>query len=466
MSPYPYSVPTRLLPRSFAPPASVFSSCTPSPRPFLASTRRILLRVYTYTPEGPDANGSGPVSSSSHHTPAVSPSHSPTSPHKPSRENGENDENDEAVIDNRDADTSPSEQTQHGKTKRASGSQRRPALPRLTSQSRAPPSDFGSEQDAQTSQQPDGVTDSSDQPPPHQNQSGPVHVRGSKEIPLHPRKESASTSTSTSTSKSRRHRDNVSPPPPATTERTEDVSPELTRHQTPTPAKPSPPSESKDEAAGDHQRDENGEPEGQNAPIQIPKVTPISSGLAIPPNLAELVEGLEGKYVDEFGNILDWDGQVLGRAAGDLPSMIGRPVSSTGEIMDEDGQVVGYVAENDVVQRPSTPPSPQPIQGMGNGLKVDHHGNILDASGNVVGHFDPDHLARQASGRRTGTGSRSRPRPSQEARGRSRPRPTAAPSPSEIYLDVKSTNDGVQLIIKIPTVFNGGENPNIHIGMR
>lgn len=368
-----------------------------------------------------------------------------------------NDENDGK--DGNDKDPRPIQECQPNETRHSLENQTRPVLPRLTSKSRAPPSDLGSEQDTQNSQQPDRVTDSPGQPPRHH--SGPIHLRGSKEIPLHTEKESASTSSPPG--------NNVSPGP-ATTACTEDASPESTRRQTLTPAKLS--SKSKEDGEESEMEDSKGEAgEGQNPPIQIPKVTPLSSGLTIPPDLAKLAQGLEGKYVDEFGNILDWDGQVLGRAAGDLPSMIGRPVSSTGEILDEDGQVAGYVAENDVARRPSSPPSPQPIQGMGNGLRVDHHGNILDAGGNIVGHFNPEHLARQAGndqgageGAGAASGRRSRAGPSQETRSRSRSRPTAAPSPSEIYLDVKSTNDGVQLIIKIPTVFNGGTSPNIHIG--
>jgi hypothetical protein len=34
------------------------------------------------------------------------------------------------------------------------------------------------------------------------------------------------------------------------------------------------------------------------------------------------------------------------------------------------------------------------------------------------------------------------------------PKPPGAPRPDELFLDVKSTYDGIQLIIKIPTVFN------------
>ncbi|KAM0270838.1 hypothetical protein ACHAQH_009318 [Verticillium albo-atrum] len=199
----------------------------------------------------------------------------------------------------------------------------------------------------------------------------------------------------------------------------------------------------------------------ENPTIQIPKVTPLASGLTLPPNLAELAENLEDKYVDEFGNILEWDGRVLGRVEGDLPSMIGRPVSATGEIISQDGLVVGYVAENDTIA--PRPPSPKPIQGMGEGMKVDHMGNILNKHNKIVGHFNaeelvdaPEPIRRARSGGGGGGGGCKC--------GHDRPRPTAAPSPSEIYLDVKSTNDGVQLIIKIPTVFNGGGTPNIHIG--
>lgn len=209
------------------------------------------------------------------------------------------------------------------------------------------------------------------------------------------------------------------------------------------------------------------EEDGQNPTIQIPKVTPLASGLKLPPNLAELAEGLEDKYVDEFGNILDWDGEVLGRVEGDLPLMIGRPVSATGEVMTEEGEVVGYVVENDALEPP--PPPPQPIHGMGEGLKVDHLGNIINADNKVVGHFNSEMLGKDVE---IG-GPRPKGKPDGPHRGPHNcscgggpplgPKPTAAPSPSEIYLDVKSTNDGVQLIIKIPTVFNGGNGQNIHI---
>ncbi|CAM1510611.1 Fc.00g009460.m01.CDS01 [Cosmosporella sp. VM-42] len=166
--------------------------------------------------------------------------------------------------------------------------------------------------------------------------------------------------------------------------------------------------------------------------IEIPKITPLSG-----PSPAELARGLEGKFVDEFGNILDWDGTVLGRVDGDLPSMVGRPVSDSGEILDTDGEVVGHVSEN--YSRPSL----KPLSGT---LKVDDEGNIYDDQGNIVGkiHGPPGNH----------DGSKN---PSGQSGGQQNaPKPPAAPRPDELYLDVKSTFDGIQLIIKIPTVFNRG----------
>ncbi|KAI9167877.1 hypothetical protein HJFPF1_04018 [Paramyrothecium foliicola] len=180
---------------------------------------------------------------------------------------------------------------------------------------------------------------------------------------------------------------------------TRDASPKPPRQPSPKPASDAPPK--------------------QNSEIKIPKITPVGSSGETPQALAQ---GLEGKYVDEFGNILDWDGTVLGRVEGDLPSMVGRPVSESGEILDEEGEVAGHVSEN--YARP-------PLKPLENGLKVDDAGNIYGEDGKVVGKLNKD-----------------------SPDSRNDPKPTPAPSPSDIFLDVKSTHDGIQLIIRIPTVFN------------
>ncbi|EXF79390.1 hypothetical protein CFIO01_11574 [Colletotrichum fioriniae PJ7] len=319
----------------------------------------------------------------------------------------------------------------------------RPPLPRLNSQSRAAssPAPF---HETTPPQHPHRQVSYTSTPQPEQG--GPVHLQGSREIPIPMRPSSTQYQTGPEAST------------PPTTETTDNGT---------------------DEGSQDAKSSSQGttpKPQEKNAPIAIPKVTPLSSDLRLPPNLAELAQGLDGKYVDEFGNILDWNGQVLGRVEGDLPSMIGRPVSVTGEIFSEDGEVVGYVAENDTI--PPTPPSPRPIEGMGDGLKVDHMGNILDKNNNVVGHFDGAPLAKsvQQTGQTSSSGQSNGPRPGYmpdthtscpQCTAHRQSKPSAdTPSPSEIFMDVKSTNDGIQLIIKIPTVFHGGGNPNIHIGTR
>lgn len=174
----------------------------------------------------------------------------------------------------------------------------------------------------------------------------------------------------------------------------------------------------------------------KNPDIKIPSIHPIEHG----ESLASRAEGLVGKFVDEFGNILDWDGTVLGSVEGDLPSMVGRPVSDTGEILDSAGEVVGYVSEN------HTKPTLRDLEG---GLKIDADGNIYNKKGEVVGKMNKPSTGEK-EGERSGQQSKGEEKTSNDA---GKANASTAPSPSEVYLDVKSTHDGIQLIIKIPTVF-------------
>jgi hypothetical protein len=185
---------------------------------------------------------------------------------------------------------------------------------------------------------------------------------------------------------------------------------------------------------------------GETNHIDIPKITPIVPSNKNP---AQLAQSLEGEFVDEFGNILGADGTVHGRAEGDLPSMVGRPVQGDGSILTADGEVCGYVSENLV-----TPP----LQEVGCGLKVDAEGNIYDMDGETVGKMkvpinNGQNIETTAPGNGATNDSSRQRRASEGLPGR-RDGNCPTPSPSEIYLDVKSTHDGIQLIIKIPTVFN------------
>ncbi|CAH0047741.1 unnamed protein product [Clonostachys solani] len=212
--------------------------------------------------------------------------------------------------------------------------------------------------------------------------------------------------------------------------------------QTSTPSSPPPPSQ---QPASSSSSSNNNKPPPKITPI--PRIVPSGSLQYDPPGSEgpppppkprheALAQGLEGRYVDEFGNVLDCDGTVLGRVEGDLPSMVGRPVSRNGEILDTDGDVVGYVSDNYV----------QPErQELGNGLQVDGEGNIYNQDGAVIGKLN-EPPKKDAKGSWPATQRAEAVPPA--------PKPASAPNPSEIYLDVKSTFDGIQIIMKIPTIFN------------
>lgn len=211
---------------------------------------------------------------------------------------------------------------------------------------------------------------------------------------------------------------------------------------------------------------------------------------------------LVGKTIDEFGDVLDDEGAVLGRVEGDLPSMVGRTISNArGDVLGDDGELLGYVAEVETGEGQQQESKEQPPtwdlaevmkamaaagQGPG-GLRVDPFGNILDAEGNTVGSFHDNKTgfgkkAQDGKGGKSGKSGKARAKKSgpeqqhgtagsgdQAESSESRPRENAQshrkepeerkPSPSDIFLDVKSTTEGIQLTIRIPTVFNSNGQP-------
>lgn len=263
------------------------------------------------------------------------------------------------------------------------------------------------------------------------------------------------------------------------------------------------------------------------APIpKIGPIPPVAPGIglqispsdrpAIPASIGSL---LVGKLVDEDGDIIDEKtGTLLAHAGGDLPSIVGRRVSNTrGDILADDGnELLGYVADIEVPKAAAAQAPPRSLFDlMGratSSLMVDHQGNILDATGAVVGRFhdnnNPLHRKereeREARQREEATQSHqqtetredgqrpqqrsplptpSRPAPPQQEQeshstsasasgdGQRRPprrteeerrqnaeawrKENPGETPSDIFLDVKSTAEGIQLTIRIPTVFNG-----------
>lgn len=196
---------------------------------------------------------------------------------------------------------------------------------------------------------------------------------------------------------------------------------------------------------------------------RISRVAPITS--QPPPHLSQLAKGLEGKTVDDVGNIVDESGKVLGHATGDLPSMIGKMIQDNGEVYGENGELIGFVMDNFTGFGQPPPPSPPPSQPaeptpLPGGLMVDTQGNILDGSGNIIGRLN-NNAGGQSFSSQQQKKADDAPKPSgpkyepmidgqQETQDDKKDNKGI---PADIFLDVKSTPEGIQLTIRIPTVF-------------
>ncbi|KAI0175402.1 hypothetical protein BJ166DRAFT_588141 [Pestalotiopsis sp. NC0098] len=208
------------------------------------------------------------------------------------------------------------------------------------------------------------------------------------------------------------------------------------------------------------------QPSANISPVpKIQKVNPIDS--QPPPELARLANGLAGYTVDDVGNVVDESGKVLGHATGDLPCMIGKKIADNGEVYGDNGELIGYVTENFTGHPAPAPDANKSGAGasaskdtpLPGGLRVDHEGNILDASGNVIGkmHSKPTQPAN-ALGPFNG---KAEDAPKTETNGEQDKPEGEKPKakfeeggiPADIFLDVKSTPDGIQVTIRIPTIF-------------
>ncbi|KAI1813475.1 hypothetical protein GGS20DRAFT_553374 [Poronia punctata] len=194
----------------------------------------------------------------------------------------------------------------------------------------------------------------------------------------------------------------------------------------------------------------------------IPKIPKIEHIRSPPPeDLPRRAQGLEGYVVDDVGNIVDPSGTVLGHATGDLPEMIGRKVSEGGQIHGDGGEILGYVSEN-FANPPSPKGTPIPADLLGS-LRVDPEGNILDSNGHIIGKF---HQKPGPDGSippfKQSAPPKAKPKTEEKTQGRttaieepkSKVNANTGGSPSDLFLDVKSTNDGIQLTIRIPTMFS------------
>ncbi|KAJ1328081.1 DUF3659 domain-containing protein [Microdochium nivale] len=198
---------------------------------------------------------------------------------------------------------------------------------------------------------------------------------------------------------------------------------------------------------------------------RIGAISPIqksSGGTTV--KLSDLAQGLEGFEVDDVGNVVNEKGKVLGYVMGDLPSMVGKKVAEGGKIYGDNGEVLGHVTENftgDDSGGEENANDQDDLTDALNGLRVDHDGNIMDQMGNIVGRLnerptskgrrqgqDGDNQNEQEqAGATSGTGQEE----AQDGKNKNKGRIPLVPA--DISLDVKSTYDGIQIIIKIPSMF-------------
>ena len=264
-----------------------------------------------------------------------------------------------------------------------------------------------------------------------------------------------------------------------------------------------------------NKKEEQTEPVG---PAHVAPIPPISAIPSISPRngipssarsrlTTHVGSLLKGKRVDEYGNIVDETGSTLAYAGGDLPSIVGKSVANPqGDILGGDGELLGYVAGLELddnisasagrsMARPSSTPrrssfsSPRYLGDMMRRsnlpLLVDDSGNIADQDGNVVGKFhdknNPLHRKAREQEQQQETCDATPQNDAPTSPGKENEAEAASPkntceerektqssdgmkaqswrkendAPSDILLDVKSTAEGVQLTIHIPTIFNG-----------
>ncbi|KAI9662461.1 MAG: hypothetical protein M1821_008628 [Bathelium mastoideum] len=125
----------------------------------------------------------------------------------------------------------------------------------------------------------------------------------------------------------------------------------------------------------------------------VPEIDPELPGL----------DALEGRELNEEGQIVDDDGNVLANLAeGDIEKVKGLQLNDQGEVVDEEGNVIGRVNLADGAQEKLATAAKflpfEPIKIL-EGRKVNKKGKILDDEGEEIGHLvegDPAKCAGKA----------------------------------------------------------------------
>ena len=136
------------------------------------------------------------------------------------------------------------------------------------------------------------------------------------------------------------------------------------------------------------------------------KVEDVTDDLA---NGVPDIDALQGQTVGEDGQIAGEDGAPLGKIVeGDLEDVVGQPLNEKGEIRDDEGDVIGKaeVIAQDVEDNVDDG-IPQELKDELNpnvsildGRKVNKKGNILDDEGDVIGKLSEDSDLKQCIGKK------------------------------------------------------------------
>ncbi|KAJ6114892.1 hypothetical protein N7486_000670 [Penicillium sp. IBT 16267x] len=111
---------------------------------------------------------------------------------------------------------------------------------------------------------------------------------------------------------------------------------------------------------------------------------------------------LKGKSINTEGKILDEDGEMLGRIKGDEDpeALAGRVPNERGQILDDDGQIIGEVemvagsvAEKAMAAQQEATQKAGDDLSILDGLQVNEKGLITDSSGSVIGELDSGDLS-------------------------------------------------------------------------
>ncbi|KAK4146561.1 uncharacterized protein C8A04DRAFT_25477 [Dichotomopilus funicola] len=198
---------------------------------------------------------------------------------------------------------------------------------------------------------------------------------------------------------------------------------------------------------------DNGELLGYVADVEWPRARPPPSTTTggQPRSLFDLMgRATSSLMVDHAGNILDGEGNVVGKFHDNNNPLHRKEKEERAEVEKQKGST----GDDETEQSPAPAPKPPPPQSA-----EQHQQEYEEESGqDDEDEEDPEQEPSQSPPGGNDEKQQKRPRRTEEERRKNAEawrKENPNESPSDIFLDVKSTREGIQLTIRIPTVFNG-----------